>query len=149
MIAVTIGVYTCSAVNEAARIEENAEIMIETFSPKAPSNLTANSTSDAITIHWTQNTIRPDLKFSIWFRAVDLQGTKLNLIKLRKTNFKPLLIEWRTREVRPSNNYEATIGDLESGKEYEFMVLSRDRYNDGLFSKSYRFRTKSSSFSQM
>lgn len=48
--------------------------MIETFSPKAPSNLTANSSREAITIRWTQNTVRPDLKFSVWYRPVDLQG---------------------------------------------------------------------------
>lgn len=61
------GVYTCAAINEAAKIEVDAELMIETFSPRAPSNLTANSSRDAITIHWTQNYIRPDLKFSIWY----------------------------------------------------------------------------------
>lgn len=35
--------FSHSAINEAARIETDAELMIETFSPKAPSNLTANS----------------------------------------------------------------------------------------------------------
>lgn len=48
--------------------------MIETFSPKAPSNLTANSSRNAITIRWTQNYIRPEMKFSIWYRASDAQG---------------------------------------------------------------------------
>jgi immunoglobulin superfamily member 9B len=70
------GVYTCSAVNEAARIETDAEVMIETFSPKAPSNLTAKSTKESITIRWVQNTIQPDLKFTVWYRLVDLQGSR-------------------------------------------------------------------------
>lgn len=117
------GVYTCSAINEAARIEADAELMVETFSPKAPSNLTANSSKDSVTIRWTQNYIRPDLKFSIWFRPADAQ-------------------EWRTHQVRTTSKYESTIENLESGREYEFMVLSQDRYNDGLFSKAYRYRTK-------
>ena len=117
------GVYTCSAINEAAKIEADAELMVETFSPKAPSNLTANSTKDAITIRWTQNYIRPDLKFSIWYRQSDLQ-------------------EWRTHPVMLTKKYESTIKNLEPGKEYEFMVLSQDRYNDGLFSKAFRYRTK-------
>lgn len=97
--------------------------MIETFSPKAPSNLTANSTKEAITIRWTQNYIRPDLKFSIWYRLSDSQ-------------------EWRTHQVRFNNKMESTIENLEPAKEYEFMVLSQDRYNDGLFSKAFRYRTK-------
>jgi len=117
------GVYTCSAVNEAARIETDAELMIETFSPKAPSNLTANSSSEAVTVSWTQNYIRPDMKFSIWYRLADAQ-------------------EWRMHEVRSISKYESTIENLEANREYEFMVLSQDRYNDGLFSKAYRYRTK-------
>lgn len=117
------GVYVCSALNEAARIETDAELMVETFSPKAPSNLTANSSKDSITIRWTQNYIRPDLKFSVWYRPADSP-------------------EWRTHQVRYSTKYESTIENLEPGREYEFMVLSQDRYNDGLFSKAFRYRTK-------
>lgn len=48
------GVYTCAAINEAARIEADAELMVESFSPKAPSNLTASSTKDTITIKWVK-----------------------------------------------------------------------------------------------
>lgn len=50
--------------------------------------------------------------------------------------------EWRTHQVKSINKYESSIENLEPGKEYEFMVLSQDRYNDGLFSKAFRFRTK-------
>lgn len=117
------GVYICNALNQAAKIETDAELMIETFSPKAPSNLTANSSSNAITVHWTQNYVRPDLRFSIWYRPTDAQ-------------------EWRTHQVKSSYIYESTIKNLEPGREYEFMVLSQDRYNDGLFSKAFRYRTK-------
>ena len=117
------GVYTCSAINEAAKISVDAELMIETLSPKAPSNLTANSTQDTISLRWTQNYIRTDLKFSVWYRLAEAQ-------------------EWRTHTVLSSVRFETTIENLETGKEYEFMVLSQDRYNDGLFSKAFRYRTK-------
>lgn len=124
------GVYVCSAINEAASIESDAELLVETFSPKAPSNLTAtNSTKDSITIRWTQNYIRPNLKFSIWYRLVDA-------------------MEWRSRTVRWTTKYESTIENLEPGREYEFMVLSQDRYNDGLFSKPFRFRTKAEDYEE-
>lgn len=36
----------------------------------------------------------------------------------------------------------ATITNLEPGKEYEFMVLSEDRFGDGMFSKAFRTFTK-------
>jgi hypothetical protein len=119
----SLGVYVCAASNEAARIETESELMIETLPPKAPSNLTANSTKDSITVRWTQNYIRSDMKFSIWYRLSDS-------------------LEWRVHEVKSSKKYESTIEGLESSREYEFMVLSQDRYNDGLFSKPYRYRTK-------
>lgn len=117
------GVYICSAVNEAAKIETEAELMIETLPPKAPSNIAANSTKDSITVKWTQNYIRPDVKFSIWYRLSHS-------------------LEWRVHEVQSSRKYESTIENLEPAREYEFMVLSQDRWNDGLFSKPFRYRTK-------
>jgi len=40
------------------------------------------------------------------------------------------------------NKMEGTITNLEPGREYEFMVLSQDRYGDGMFSKTYRYYTK-------
>jgi immunoglobulin superfamily member 9B len=123
IIAEDRGVYTCTASNEAAKIEVDAELMIETLSPKAPSNLTANSTQDEVTISWTQNYIRPNLRFTVWYRQTDAQ-------------------EWRTHQIFSSLRFETTIENLQPGTEYEFMVLSQDRYNDGLFSKPFRYRTK-------
>lgn len=50
--------------------------------------------------------------------------------------------EWRTMRVMSNGMMEATVRNLEPGQEYEFMVLSQDRYGDGMFSKSYRYHTK-------
>jgi hypothetical protein len=36
----------------------------------------------------------------------------------------------------------ATISALDSGKEYEFIVVSQDQNGDGMFSKSVKVRTK-------
>lgn len=55
--------YTCTATNEAAKVEFDTELLIETVSPKAPSNLNANSSQDAITLRWTPNYMRPDLRY--------------------------------------------------------------------------------------
>lgn len=46
------GMYECSATNEAATITAEAELMIENIAPRAPYNLTANSTETCITIRW-------------------------------------------------------------------------------------------------
>lgn len=37
---------------------------------------------------------------------------------------------------------EKTIYNLEPAQEYEFMVLSQDRYGDGMFSRTFRHTTK-------
>lgn len=36
---------------------------------------------------------------------------------------------------------ELTINNLLPGTEYEFMVLSQDRFGDGMFSKPHKFYT--------
>jgi hypothetical protein len=117
------GIYTCTATNEAGKVEFDTELLIETVSPKAPSNLNANSSQEAITLRWTPNYIRPDLRYFVWYRLSDAQ-------------------EWRTHQVYPNDIYETTIENLEPGREYEFMVLCQDKYQDGMFSKAYRYMTK-------
>lgn len=39
---------------------------------------------------------------------------------------------------------EATVNNLNPGREYEFMVLSQDKHGDGMFSKALRIFTQSS-----
>lgn len=50
--------------------------------------------------------------------------------------------EWRTMRMVSKNQMQATITNLEPGQEYEFMVLSQDRFGDGMFSKAFRYFTK-------
>lgn len=50
--------------------------------------------------------------------------------------------EWRTMKLLSRHMMEATITNLEPGREYEFMVLSQDRYGDGMFSKAFKYWTK-------
>lgn len=50
--------------------------------------------------------------------------------------------EWRTMRMVAKNQMSATITNLEPGQEYEFMVLSQDRFGDGMFSKAFRYFTK-------
>lgn len=41
---------------------------------------------------------------------------------------------------------EATINNLNPGREYEFMVLSQDKHGDGMFSKTLRIFTQPSTY---
>lgn len=41
---------------------------------------------------------------------------------------------------------EATVINLNSGREYEFMVLSQDKHGDGMFSKTLRVFTQPRTF---
>ncbi|XP_030380497.1 protein borderless [Scaptodrosophila lebanonensis] len=117
------GMYECSATNEAATITTEAELMIENIAPRPPYNLTSNSTETCITIRWLPGYLRPNLEYTIWYRLIDTP-------------------EWRTMRVPEKNIMEATVQHLLPGREYEFMVLSQDRYGDGMFSKQFRFSTQ-------
>ncbi|KAH8260381.1 hypothetical protein KR026_010586, partial [Drosophila bipectinata] len=119
------GMYECSATNEAATITAEAELMIENIAPRPPHNLTANSTETCITIRWQPGYLRPNLEYTVWYRLTETP-------------------EWRTIRVVDKNVMEATVQNLIPGKEYEFMVLSQDKYGDGMFSKQIRFQTQPS-----
>ena len=71
----------------------------------------------------TTGYLRPNLEYSVWYRRSDVP-------------------EWRIVRIQ-QNVMEATIQNLLPGHEYEFMVLSQDKYGDGMFSKQFRFLTQS------
>ncbi|XP_063709188.1 protein borderless [Culicoides brevitarsis] len=121
------GIYSCTTRNQAASISVDSEIMIENVSPMAPYNLTANSSSTAITLRWVPGYIRSYLSYHVWFRSVIAQ-------------------EWRA--TKADTDTEKTIYNLEPSHEYEFMVLSQDRYGDGLFSRAFKYATKPLSYSE-
>lgn len=69
--------------------------------------------------------MRPNLEYIIWYRPTNTA-------------------EWRTLKAFTRNNIQmATVKNLIPGNEYEFMVLSQDQYGEGMFSKSFRYFTKS------
>lgn len=67
--------------------------------------------------------LRPNLEYTVWYRLTDAQ-------------------EWRTMRIVQKHVMEATIPHLLPGREYEFMVLSQDKYGDGMFSKPFRYPTQ-------
>lgn len=67
--------------------------------------------------------IRSYLEYIVWYRQTNAT-------------------EWRTMRMVSKNQMQATITNLEPGQEYEFMVLSQDRFGDGMFSKAFRYFTK-------
>ncbi|XP_044733177.1 protein borderless isoform X2 [Chrysoperla carnea] len=117
------GLYECTATNEAATITVETELMVENIAPRAPYNLTANSTQNSVIIRWVPGYIRPYLEYSIWYRPTDTQ-------------------EWRTMRILSSKTTEGIITNLTPNREYEFMVLSQDKHGDGMFSKALRIFTK-------
>lgn len=130
--------------NEAATISVDTEIMLHNVAPFPPYNLTANSTDSEITLHWQPGRkckyfkqfkqfflkfilgyMRPNLEYIVWYRPTNTA-------------------EWRTLKAFTRNNIQmATVRNLKSGNEYEFMVLCQDQYGEGMFSKSFRYFTKS------
>ncbi|KAG4079404.1 hypothetical protein HA402_008096 [Bradysia odoriphaga] len=117
------GIYQCVATNEAASITADTEIMIENVPPRPPYNLSANSSDSAITLRWEPGYVRSYLEYVVWYRLSEAA-------------------EWRTMKLLSRHLMEATITNLLPGHEYEFMVLSQDRYGDGMFSKAFKYWTK-------
>lgn len=67
--------------------------------------------------------IRAYLEYNIWYRLADAT-------------------EWRTMRMLSKNQMQATITNLVPGREYTFMVLSQDRFGDGMFSKTFNYLTE-------
>ncbi|XP_023287560.1 protein borderless isoform X2 [Orussus abietinus] len=116
------GIYQCAASNEAATVVADAELMVLNVPPRAPYNLSANSSKSAVTLTWVPGYVRPKMDYSIWYRPT---GTS----------------EWRTMKLPSRKITEATVNNLNPGREYEFMVLSQDNHGDGMFSKAVKVFT--------
>ncbi|XP_012222361.1 protein borderless isoform X1 [Linepithema humile] len=120
------GLYQCAASNEAATVVADAELMVLNVPPRAPYNLSANSSKNAVTLTWIPGYVRPKMEYSVWYRPTDTS-------------------EWRTMKIVSRKITEATVNNLNPGREYEFMVLSQDKHGDGMFSKAVRVFTQPSS----
>ncbi|GJQ65536.1 hypothetical protein Trydic_g7637 [Trypoxylus dichotomus] len=117
------GFYQCSATNEAATITAETEVIVENVPPKAPYNLTALAYPNSVHLTWVAGVKRPSTEYSVWYKPVEVG-------------------EWKTMKISSKKSLEATISNLNPGREYEFMILSKDDQGDGLFSKSIRVWTK-------
>lgn len=60
--------------------------------------------------------MRPYTEYSVWYKLADAE-------------------EWRSIKASSSRTTKATISNLIPGREYQFMVLSQDKFSDGMFSK--------------
>ncbi|XP_076238874.1 borderless isoform X2 [Calliopsis andreniformis] len=123
------GLYQCAASNEAATVVADTELMVLNVPPRAPYNLSANSSNNAVTLTWVPGYVRPKMEYSVWYRPTDTT-------------------EWRTMKIVSRKITEATVANLNPGREYEFMVLSQDKHGDGMFSKTLRIFTQPTSIDE-
>ncbi|XP_017878813.1 protein borderless isoform X1 [Ceratina calcarata] len=123
------GLYQCAASNEAATVVADTELMVLNVPPRAPYNLSANSSNNAVTLTWVPGYVRPKMEYSVWYRPTDTT-------------------EWRTMKILSRKITEATVNNLNPGREYEFMVLSQDKHGDGMFSKTLRVFTRPDSMNE-
>lgn len=117
------GVYQCVASNEVAAVVADTELMVLNVPPRAPYNLSANSSKNAVTLTWVPGYVQPKMEYSVWYRPTDTT-------------------QWQTMKILSRKITEATVNNLSPGREYEFMVLSLDKHGDGMFSKSLRVFTQ-------
>lgn len=117
------GIYQCIASNEVTSIFTETELMIENTAPRAPYSVHADTTESSIIVTWKSGLTEPKLEFSVWYRII---GS----------------MTWKFLPYIPKDVNEVIIPDLLSGTDYEVMVLSKDLYGDGMFSKSVQAKTK-------
>ncbi|KAL3267564.1 hypothetical protein HHI36_011683 [Cryptolaemus montrouzieri] len=119
------GLYVCSVTNKASTITAETELLVENIPSSAPYNLTGITSSHSVYLKWWAGRQRVNVNYSIWYKPVESK-------------------EWKTYYVPRSSYLDATIENLDPGREYEFMVLCRDERGEGLFSKAIKLWTKKS-----
>lgn len=60
------GLYQCAVSNEAATVVADTELMVLNVPPRAPYNLSANSSNNAVTLTWVPGYVRPKMEYSVW-----------------------------------------------------------------------------------
>ncbi|XP_067132158.1 protein turtle-like isoform X17 [Centruroides vittatus] len=119
------GQYECVLENEIATLVTSTLLLVESTTPHAPTNLSVNTSSFSATLNWLPAYDGGyEQTYVIWYRLAD-QGES----------------DWRTIRVQPDGATAFTIYNLQSEKEYEFQVLSRNILGDGLFSPIIRAKT--------
>ncbi|KAK6636139.1 hypothetical protein RUM43_009791 [Polyplax serrata] len=116
------GIYQCIASNAVNSIFAETELMIENTAPRAPYDVELDPADTSITVKWKSGLTKPKLEFSVWHRKVESET-------------------WKFLPVLPDGTKKLTISGLLPGTEYEIMVLSKDAYGEGMFSKTVKART--------
>lgn len=91
------GLYQCTATNEAATITAETELLVENVPQRAPHNLTASSTANAVHLKWVAGRRRTHIEYTVWFRPA-------------------LAEEWKYIKVSSKKVLETVISNLNPGK---------------------------------
>ncbi|XP_077524695.1 protein turtle-like isoform X4 [Amblyomma americanum] len=119
------GRYECVLQNDVATLVTSTLLLVESTTPHAPTNVSVNTSAFAATVSWLPGYDggHPQT-YVLWYRLVG-QGE----------------MEWRTIRVYPDNAITLTIHNLQPESQYEFQVLSRNAFGDGLYSDIVRANT--------
>ncbi|KAG0423869.1 hypothetical protein HPB47_000359 [Ixodes persulcatus] len=119
------GRYECVLQNDVATLVTSTLLLVESTTPHAPTNVSVNTSAFAATVSWLPGYDggHPQT-YVLWYRLVG-QGDA----------------EWRTIRVYPDNAITLTIHNLQPESQYEFQVLSRNAFGDGLYSDIVRANT--------
>ncbi|KAL1483747.1 hypothetical protein MTO96_032981, partial [Rhipicephalus appendiculatus] len=119
------GRYECVLQNDVATLVTSTLLLVESTTPHAPTNVSVNTSAFAATVSWLPGYDggHPQT-YVLWYRLVG-QGDA----------------EWRTIRVYPETAITLTIHNLQPESQYEFQVLSRNAFGDGLYSDIVRANT--------
>ncbi|GAV09247.1 hypothetical protein RvY_18819 [Ramazzottius varieornatus] len=119
------GRYSCMVENEVATLSASTQLIIESTTPHAPTNLTLDIGPFSARLSWQPAYSGGFAQhYIIWYR-----------------HFGSSQRQWRTLRVRPDDATSFTVYNLSPDTLYEFQVLSRNQLGDGMFSEAITART--------
>lgn len=121
------GFYECIATNVVASIVATTQLIIEHTTPHAPYNVSVETDSFSAVVTWlpAYDGGHPQ-HYVLWFKVL---GSSVR-------------DAWQTLQILPDDATSVTVYRLAPSTLYQFMVLSRNRLGDGLFSKPVTVATK-------
>ncbi|XP_050417092.2 protein turtle homolog B isoform X3 [Patella vulgata] len=118
------GFYECMATNDIATIVAVTEVRIMNTTPHAPDNVTVVTSLFSARVSWEPAYDGGSPQYYVlWFRYLSNDWST-----------------WQTIQV-PQNSMTFTLYALNPDTLYEFMVLSRNEYGDGMYSERVRAKT--------
>jgi hypothetical protein len=124
------GMYECVASNHVASVVTTTLLIVEAVVSHAAYNMTVVTTDTTARVCWMPPyDAGQTLHHVLWYLLVQNSSSQSP-------------DQWQTLQIVPNDTQCVTVYQLQPGTAYQFMVLSRNRYGDAMFSRPIATSTK-------